>query len=71
MSAELIVNTEEKSTITLITPEVKEKVSTEPVDINKLLARVRKKKEKESRMNIVFTGITISLIGVVGIILSF
>ena len=71
MSAELIVNTEEKSTITLITPEVKEKVSTERVDINKLLARVRKKKEKESRMNIVFTGITISLIGVVGIILSF
>jgi len=41
------------------------------VDINILLNRARKVKEKETLTNLVFVGLTLSLILVVGIILSF
>ena len=41
------------------------------VDINILLNRARKIKEKETITNLVFIGLTLSLIFVVGIILSF
>ena len=41
------------------------------VDINILLNRARKVKEKETLTNLVFIGLTLSLIFVVGIILSF
>ena len=56
----------------LITPEKSEEVSSSGrVDINILLNRARKVKEKETTINIVFIGLTLSLIFVVGIILSF
>jgi preprotein translocase subunit Sss1 len=71
MSAEKIINTDREILTSLKIDEVSTRKTPDRVDINKLLARVRKKKEKESRMNVVFTGITVSLIGVVGIILSF
>jgi len=41
------------------------------VDINILLNRARKVKEKETLTNLVFLGLTLSLIFVVGLILSF
>ena len=41
------------------------------VDINILLNRARKVKEKETLTNLVFIGLTLSLIFIVGIILSF
>ena len=41
------------------------------VDINILLNRARKVKEKEARTNLIFFGLTVSLIFVVGFILSF
>ena len=41
------------------------------VDINILLNRARKVKEKETLTNLIFVGLTLSLIFVVGIILSF
>jgi hypothetical protein len=41
------------------------------VDINILLNRARKVKEKETLTNLVFVGLTLSLIFVVGLILSF
>ena len=41
------------------------------VDINILLNRARKVKEKETLINLVFVGLTLSLIFVVGLILSF
>ena len=41
------------------------------VDINILLNRARKVKEKETLKNLVFIGLALSLIFVVGIILSF
>tara|TARA_B100000780_G_C20926425_1_gene369225 strand:- start:302 stop:520 length:219 start_codon:yes stop_codon:yes gene_type:complete len=41
------------------------------VDINILLNRARRAKEKETRTNFVFGGLMLSLIFVVGLILSF
>ena len=56
----------------LMTPEKSEQVSSSGrVDINILLNRARKIKEKETITNLVFIGLTLSLIFVVGIILSF
>ena len=56
----------------LITPEKSEEVSSSGrVDINILLNRARKVKEKETLTNLVFAGLTLTLIFVVGIILSF
>jgi hypothetical protein len=56
----------------LITTEKSEEVSSSGrVNINILLNRARKVKEKETTTNLVFTGLTLSLVFVVGIILSF
>ena len=56
----------------LITSEKSEEVSSSGrVDINILLNRARKVKEKETLTNLVFVGLTLSLIFIVGIILSF
>ena len=49
----------------------KEVSSSGRVDINILLNRARKVKEKETLTNLVFIGLTLSLIFIVGIILSF
>ncbi|MDA7767696.1 hypothetical protein N8897_00700 [Candidatus Pelagibacter sp.] len=49
----------------------KEVSSSGRVDINILLNRARKIKEKETLTNLVFVGLTLSLIFVVGLILSF
>ena len=55
-----------------VTSDNSEKVSSSGrVDINILLNRARKVREKETITNLVFIGLTLSLILVVGIILSF
>ena len=72
MSAEKISSTEVNGLPPLATPEKKEEVSSSGrVDINILLNRARKVKEKETLTNLVFAGLTLSLIFVVGLILSF
>jgi hypothetical protein len=72
MSAEKIINTRVDNLSSLVTPEKSEEVSSSGrVDINVLLNRARKVKEKETRTNLVFVGLTLSLIFVVGLILSF
>ena len=48
-----------------------EKIINTRADINILLNRARKVKEKETLTNLVFVGLTLSVILVVGIILSF
>ncbi|MDB9739392.1 hypothetical protein OAB10_03725 [Candidatus Pelagibacter sp.] len=56
----------------LETPEKSEEVSSSGrVDINILLNRARKVEEKETRTNLVFGGLIVCLIFVVGLILSF
>ncbi|MDC6470324.1 hypothetical protein ABXT47_01725 [Candidatus Pelagibacter sp. Uisw_099_02] len=72
MSAEKIVSTGVNDLPPLATPEKREEVSLSGrVDINILLNRARKVKEKETRANFVFGGLTICLIFIVGLILSF
>ena len=72
MSAEKIISTEANDLPPLATPKNSEEVSSSGrVDINILLNRARKVKEKETRTNLVFAGLTICLIFVVGLILSF
>ena len=72
MSAEKIINTQVNNLPSSGTLEKSEEVSsTGRVDINILLYRARKVKEKETLTNLVFVGLTLSLIFVVGLILSF
>ena len=72
MSAEKKFSSEINEFPSLVTPGKSEEVSSSGrVDINILLNRARKVKEKETLTNLVFIGLTLSLIFVVGIILSF
>ena len=72
MSTEKIINTQVNNLPSSATPEKNEEVSSSGrVDINILLNRARKVKEKETLTNLVFVGLTLSLIFVVGLILSF
>ena len=72
MSAEKISSKELNDLPPLATPEKSGEVSSVGrVDINILLNRARKVKEKETLTNLVFVGLTLSLIFVVGLILSF
>jgi|TARA_X000001036_G_scaffold288214_1_gene267776 hypothetical protein len=72
MSAEKIVQTEVNDLPSLATPQKSEEVSSSGrVDINILLNRARKEKEKETRTNLIFLGLILSLVSVVGLILSF
>jgi hypothetical protein len=72
MSAEKIISTEANDLPTLATSQKNKEVSSSGrVDINILLNRARKVKEKETLTNLVFVGLILSLIFIVGIILSF
>ncbi|MDA9076838.1 hypothetical protein N9K39_00725 [Candidatus Pelagibacter sp.] len=72
MSAEKIISQEVSDLPPLATPKKSEEVSSSGrVDINILLNRARKVQEKETRTNLVFGGLIVSLIFVVGLILSF
>ena len=72
MSTEKVNSTKTNNLTPLMTPNNSEKVSLSGrVDINILLNRARKVKEKEAITNLVFAGLIVSLIFVVGLILSF
>ena len=72
MSAEKIISTEINNLPSLTITEMNKEISSSGrVDINILLNRARKIKEKETITNLVFIGLTLSLIFVAGIILSF
>ena len=72
MSTEKIIKKEINDLPPLEIPEKSEEVSSSGrVDINILLNRARKEKEKENLTNLVFAGLTSCLIIVAGIILSF
>ena len=70
MSAEKIIYEDQTSTV-VTTPLLNEVKFSGRVDINHLIARARKEKEKENKINLFFFGMVIGLIIVVGIILSF
>ena len=72
MSLEKLISTEVNDLLPLETPNNREEVSSSGrVDINILLNRARKQREKESRTNLVFAGLIVCLIFIVGLILSF
>ena len=72
MSAEKKFSSEVSDLPSFMTSDNNEKVSLSGrVDINILLNRARKVKEKETLKNLVFIGLALSLIFAVGIILSF
>ena len=71
MSAEKILDTGVNNFPPLATPQKSKEVISRRVDINILLNRARKVKEKENITNLVFIGLTLSLIFIFGIILSF
>ena len=70
MSAEKFSHQEQNQTV-LKTPVLNEVKFTGRVDINDLLARARKEKNKENNINFVFFGLTAALVLIVGILLSF
>ena len=72
MSSEKVISTEVNDLPPLETPNNREEVSSSGrVDINVLLNRARKQREKEARTNLVFAGLIVCLIFVAGLILSF
>ena len=72
MSSEKVISTEVNDLSPLETPNNSGEVSSSGrVDINILLTRARKEEEKEARTNLVFAGLIVCLIFVVGLILSF
>ena len=72
MSSEKVISTELNDLPPLKTPNNSKEVSSSGrVDINILLNRARKEKEKETRTNLVFAGLIVCLIFVAGLILSF
>ena len=72
MSSEKVISTEVNGLPNPKTPNNSEEVSSSGrVDINILLNRARKEKEKEIRTNLVFAGLIVCLIFVAGLILSF
>jgi len=72
MSSEKVISTGVIDLPPLETPNNSEEVSSSGrVDINILLKRARKEKEKETRTNLVFAGLIVCLIFITGLILSF
>ena len=71
MRVEKIINNGKNILGTVMTPEDSVKTTSGRVDINHLIARVRLEKQKENKINIIFFGLIIALVVVVGTILSF
>ena len=72
MSAEKKFSSEVSDLAPFVTPKKIEEISSSGrVDINILLNRARKERKKETLTTLVFIGLTLSLIFVVGLILSF
>ena len=71
MSAEKVINNTKNILTTTMTPEGNVKTTPGRVDINVLINRVRLEKQKENKINLVFLSLIVSVIIIVGIILSF
>jgi hypothetical protein len=71
MSAEKNLDIKINNLPPLKTFQKKQQVISGRVDINVLLDRARKVKDKESFTKLIFTGLTLCLIFIVGMILSF
>ena len=70
MSIEKIIYEDQTSTV-VKNPSLNEVKFSGRVDINHLIARARKIKEKENKINLTFFVLIVALLSIVGIILSF
>ena len=70
MSAEKIIY-DKQDLAAVTTPIIRKIKFSGRVDINDLLARARKEKEKETKTNLVFFGLLVCLVLIVGILLFF
>ena len=70
MSAEKIINEKQDPTV-VINPLLSEVKFSGRVNINDILTRARKVKEKENKINLVFFGLISALVLITGILLSF
>jgi hypothetical protein len=70
MLNEKIINTDTENLIALSANQANEKKNSGRVDINHLIARVRKQKSDENRSNLILFTLFFSVIAVVGILLS-
>jgi len=70
MSAEKIINEKQDPTV-VINPLLSEVKFSGRVNINDLLTRASKVKEKENKINLVFFGLISALVLITGILLSF
>ena len=70
MNAEKTLNIEHDNTVMIASALSEVKISGR-VDINHLMARARKERLKEKKINLVFFGLISALVLVVGITLSF
>ena len=68
MSTENIKNSSKENQMPLNTSEVFAKNLTGRVDINHLIARVRKEQSAENKSNLIFIGLFVALILIVGIL---
>ena len=72
MNLEKVISTDVNDLPSLETPNDKEEVSSSGrVDINILLNRARKVREKETLTSLVFLGLIVSVLFIIGLILSF
>ena len=71
MSTEKIINTDTQNLTGLTTLKTVVSKRAARVDINHLLARVRKEKENENKINLIFFGLFLAIVIVAGIILTF
>ena len=69
MSAEKIITNQQNSS-NLMTPKVNEGEFSGRVDINKLIARVRREEKEENKTNLVIFGLFAALIVIIATILS-
>jgi hypothetical protein len=70
MSAEKIISNQQNSS-NLVIPKVNEGEFSGRVDINKLIARVRREEKEENKTNLVIFGLFAALIVIIATILSF
>jgi len=70
MSSEKSINIEDNTIDTVDTIKVDEKMFSGRVDINTLLAKVRKEEQKANKINFIFFFMFALLILIVGILLS-
>ena len=71
MSTEKIINTDTQNLTGLTTLKTVVSKRAARVDINHLLARVRKEKENENKINLIFFGLFLAVVIVAGVILTF